>query len=159
MYFDTCETLDELKKEYKKLALKNHPDCGGDENEMKKINNAYTIKFEQLKNKQNQTAKNNKETKETTEMPNEYIEIIERLLKIAGIEIELCGSWLWVTGNTYAHKTELKNAGCRWSRSKKAWYWHHPEKGARWYKGTQDMATIRDKYGSERFYNANLANV
>lgn len=40
-YFASCRTLDELKKEYRRLAMLNHPDRGGDEETMKAINNEY----------------------------------------------------------------------------------------------------------------------
>ena len=30
MYFNHCHTLDELKKEYRRLTMKHHPDRGGD---------------------------------------------------------------------------------------------------------------------------------
>lgn len=66
-------------------------------------------------------------------------------------EIELCGSWLWIGGNTRANKDELKSAGCKWSKSKAKWYWHHAEAGARWYRGKSSMAEIRSKYGSTAF--------
>ena len=29
-YFTNCKTLDELKAEYRRLAMANHPDRGGD---------------------------------------------------------------------------------------------------------------------------------
>ena len=34
---------DEIKKSYRKLSFKHHPDRGGDEEEFKKINRAYQI--------------------------------------------------------------------------------------------------------------------
>ena len=38
-YFNGVNTLDELKKEYRRLSKIHHPDCGGDEETMKAINN------------------------------------------------------------------------------------------------------------------------
>ena len=38
-YFTNCRILDELKKEFRRLAMLNHPDRGGDEETMKAINN------------------------------------------------------------------------------------------------------------------------
>lgn len=45
-------TQSEIKKSFRKLALANHPDKGGDENEFKKINNAYSILSNEAKRKQ-----------------------------------------------------------------------------------------------------------
>lgn len=55
-YFVECKTLDELKKMYRKLALKNHPDRGGDEEVMKKINEEYDKLFPILKIAYNRVA-------------------------------------------------------------------------------------------------------
>ena len=43
-------TLEELKRVYKKLALKYHPDMGGTDKEMAQINNEYEALFDKLKN-------------------------------------------------------------------------------------------------------------
>lgn len=147
-YFANCKTLDELKKEYRRLAMIHHPDHGGDTATMQAINGEYSEAFARLKDQHNAAAD---EAHQTTETPEEFITIISQLLRFPGLIVELCGSWLWITGETYAIKDQLKAAGCRWSSSKKAWYWHHPEDGHRWHKGTATMADIRDKYGSQTY--------
>lgn len=147
-YFAACTTLDELKKEYRRLAMIHHPDHGGDTATMQAINGEYAETFARLKNQHNAAAD---EAHQTTETPEEFIAIISQLLRFPGLTVELCGSWLWITGETYAIKDQLKAAGCRWSSSKKAWYWHHPEEGHRWHKGTATMSDIRTKYGSQTY--------
>lgn len=152
-YFHDCTTLDELKKQYRRLAMIHHPDVGGDPETMKEINNEHDALFEILKSRHNAEAKADTtgKTHETTETAEEFREIIEKLLRMNGLEVELCGSWLWIGGNTREHKDELKAAGCRWSNNKKLWYWHHAEEGIRWHRGTKTIGEIRAKYGSQTF--------
>lgn len=147
-YFINVTTLDELKKQYRRLAMIHHPDVGGDLETMKAINAEYDEMHEILKAAHNQQAD---EHHQTTETPDEFRDIVERLLRMHGLEVELCGSWLWIGGNTREHKDELKAAGCRWSSNKKLWYWHHAEEGRKWHKGGKTMNQIRNKYGSQTF--------
>ena len=146
-YF-TAKNLDELKAEYRRLVKKYHPDCGGTDEIMKEINNEHDRLFEELKAKHNAKAD---EYHQTTETAAEFIEIINALIKLSGLVVELCGSWLWIGGETKAHKDELKAMGCRWSQKKGLWYWRHEEDGHRWYKGKKSMEEIRSKYGSQVF--------
>lgn len=55
-YFASCTTLDELKKEYRRLAMANHPDRGGNESTMKAINAEYDAVFPAFKLAYNRTA-------------------------------------------------------------------------------------------------------
>lgn len=152
-YFIDIKTLEELKKAYRRLAMQHHPDCGGDTETMKHINAEHDELFEVLKLQHNAqaAADSTGKTKATTETAEEFRQILDLLLRLDGLEIELCGSWLWIGGNTRANKDELKAAGCKWSKSKAKWYWHHAEAGARWYRGKSSMAEIRSKYGSTAF--------
>ena len=150
-FFVNCRTLDDLKAEYRRLVKIHHPDRGGDLETMKAINNDYQEAFEALKNAHNAQAD---EAHQTTETPEEFIEIVNKLLKLDGLDIELCGSWLWIGGNTREHKDALKAAGCRWSQNKKLWYWHHAEEGSRWHKGKRTIGEIRAKYGSQHIAGA-----
>jgi len=159
MFFANVETLEELKKQYKKLVLKHHPDLGGNLRDMQDLNAEYDRLFNILKDKHNAAAAQSGNVKATTECPEEFRAIIEQIIFLEGLEIELCGSWVWVGGETYTHKDELKAAGFRWSRSKKMWYWHHAEEGARWSRGRKSMDEIRETYGSEKLQGVKRARI
>ena len=147
-FVPTPATLDELKAQYRKLAMMHHPDRGGDTATMQAINNEHDELFRILQNGWNQT---HDTYHQNTETPEEFRDIINALLRMGGITVELCGRWLWISGNTLAHKDELKANGCRWSQSKKMWSWHHADAGAKWHKTNYTMNRIRTKYGSQIF--------
>ena len=152
-YFTGCSTLDELKKAYKAAAMKHHPDVGGDTATMQAINAEYEARFEALKRQHNAqaAADTTGQTHATTESAADFIGIINALLHLDGLEVELCGRWLWIGGDTRKHKEALKAAGCRWSNAKKLWSWHFAEDGSRWHRGRYSMDQIRSKYGSTMF--------
>ena len=151
-YFTDITTLDALKAEYRRLVLKHHPDCGGDTETMKQINLEYEQMHEQLKHAWNTT---HDAEHQCTEAPEEFREIIEALVKMEDVTSELCGQWIWISGNTYNHKDELKSLGCRWSSNKKMWYWRHESEGHKYHKSKKTMDEIRAKYGSQVFKGAN----
>lgn len=133
-----CKTLDELKKEYRRLTKIYHPDCGGDAEKMKALN----LEFERM------YAKLSEGTENATEAATAYEAIMESLLNLDGLVIEVCGSWLWISGSTYQHRDALKAAGCKWASAKKLWYWRSPESTSTSHKAVS-MDHIREKYGSE----------
>lgn len=151
-YFTNIKTLDDLKKEYRRLVMLNHPDRGGDLETMKIINLEYEQKHEELKHAWNST---HGEDQQCTEAPEEFREIIEALVKMEDVTSELCGQWIWISGNTYNHKDELKSLGCRWSSNKKMWYWRHESESHKYHKSKKTMDEIRAKYGSQVFKGAN----
>jgi hypothetical protein len=141
-WFANCNNLEELKRTYKDLVMKHHPDRGGDNATMAQINAQYDKEFERL-----QKMTNNKT--EQAEKVHEYRDLINKLLNLNGIIIEICGAWLWISGNTKPHKDTLKELKCMWSPKKVMWYWRPENAACRWSRGHgQDMDTIRAKYGS-----------
>lgn len=48
-WFNNPETLEDLKKQYKRLAFQNHPDRGGKTSDMQEINAEYEDLFSRLK--------------------------------------------------------------------------------------------------------------
>ena len=147
-YFSHCKTLDELKAAYRAAVKQHHPDRGGDTATMQRINRDHDSRFEELKKAHNAT---HDAEHQTTETPEEFRDIIEKLLKLDGLEVELCGCWLWIGGETRKHKDALKAAGCQWCSKKKLWSWHHAEDGRSYYRGKKTIAEIRTKYGSQSF--------
>ena len=49
-YFENVKTVDELKRQYKALAFKHHPDRGGKVEDMQAINAEYDALFARVKN-------------------------------------------------------------------------------------------------------------
>lgn len=55
-YFKNVKSFEDLKEQFKTLARKNHPDCGGDAETMKAINAEYDELFPIWKHRHNATA-------------------------------------------------------------------------------------------------------
>ncbi len=47
---------------------------------------------------------------------------IEKIITLEGLEIEICGLWVWVGGNTRPYKHELKATGYSWALNKGKWF-------------------------------------
>lgn len=142
MYFSNINTIDELKKTYRQLAFKHHPDRGGDTEIMKAINAEYESLFKKLNI-------NNGSGESKYNLDDGFREMINKIINLEGLEIEICGLWVWVSGNTKEHKSELKEAGFYWASKKLMWYWRPEEGKIRRSSGIKDMDYIRNVYGSE----------
>ena len=151
-YFTNAKTAEDLKQLYKKFARDLHPDCnpGRDTTaEFQQMQAEYQKRWEQLKNIHTNAAGETYE-KETSETADQYMDIIEALLHIPGLMIELCGSWLWITGNTKDAKDKLKELGFKYSANKQAWYYHDGEY-RKFSKKKKSLQEIRLMYGSEKY--------
>ena len=124
-YFTGITNINELKKAYRKLCQLNHPDNGGNAKVMADINDQYTKLFNELKTAHNANCNNssnetkNDATRPINECPEEFINIIMALVSLKGLNVELCGNWIWISGDTKDHKDALKTIGCRWASKKK----------------------------------------
>jgi hypothetical protein len=74
---------------------------------------------------------------------------LNAIIGLAGLDIEICGAWVWVGGNTYQHRATLKAAGFSFAGQKKRWYFR-PEDWRSTSHGTTSMDDIRQRYGSVR---------
>ncbi|SDF59996.1 hypothetical protein [Chitinophaga filiformis] len=153
-YFNDCTMLDEIKTRYRDLAKKLHPDLGGDEEQMKELINEYDFICAKLLAGENL---NSEETEQRRQDDEKYRIIIEKIIALEGIVIEIVAAWIWVSGNTYAVKDRLKEAGLLFASKKKMWYWR-PEEAKVFRSSGKSMEEIRAKYGSEyvnKSYNGN----
>ena len=144
--------IEEWKRQYKRLALKHHPDMGGKHEDMLQVN----AEFDALKKRCyniHEDKSGNVYTDQRQDTPDDvtdrFKDIIEQLIHMDGLDIEICGSFLWVGGNTRENKDELKGMGFRWASKKRRWFLAPRE----WRKrGRREltMDEIRDSYGSQR---------
>jgi DnaJ-class molecular chaperone len=142
------ETLEELKSQYRKLAFEHHPDRGGNNNAMKQVNNEYDSLFPKLKDV-HKTKDGEKYTARTTttETANQFKDLITELMRMDGIEIEVIGCFVWVTGDTKPNKDRLKALKFQFHSKKVAWYLK-PEDYKRQSRREYDLEEIRTMYGT-----------
>lgn len=57
------------------------------------------------------------------ETPEDMPAKVRALAESNGLELKETSLCLWVSGDTKAHKDELKACGCRWSKKRSAWYY------------------------------------
>ena len=150
-YFFNVQTAEELKKEYKKWAVKLHPDNGGDAEQFKDMQAEFTKLFNVLKNvhiKKDGTTWEATGDRATTETAEQFMDIIEKLMFIPDISVELCGSWIWVSGNTKEYRELLKGLDFKYSGNKKMWYYQN-DGVRRYHKKAWTIDEIRNAYGSK----------
>ncbi len=143
-YFLNLESEIEIKARYKELAKANHPDLGGCAETMKAINNQYEKCISGV------YQRSGKSITEIDELLAKDVLLREKLNSIIALEglcIEICGSWLWVTGATKLHKEILKACSFFWSNTKTAWYWRSEDKRT-FSRGSKSLDDIRATYGS-----------
>ena len=150
--FFTAKNLDELKRQYKDLIRQYHPDMSRrDTNaEMATINNEYEFLFAKLPKTQAEEAAGHN-------IDDMFREVINSIIHLE-LEIEICGSWIWVSGNTYPHKEALKANNFSWASKKKQWYWK-PSEYRKKSKKVLSMDEIRNLYGSEKIAGKTFAAI
>lgn len=140
----TTASKEDIKRAYKKAAVKYHPDRNPAGSEvMKAINSAY-----EFLSSLNSDSFTHTDAENAYNFAEELAEIIEKLKNLQGVIIEVCGNWLWLSGETKAHKESLKSLGCFWAAKKCKWYYRPAEHKSRNQGKSWDMEEIRSKYGS-----------
>lgn len=150
-WFKDIDTIDALRKMYKKLVILHHPDNGGSEDTIKEINSEYDVLFKKLKNDfehkdtYNQASDKQKQQYDW-EKDAQIREKVMKLSRLKDIKVEIIGVWIWVS-NCYEYRKELKELGFHWAPKKQMWYIHFDD-FHKFNPKPASMSHIRQKYGS-----------
>ena len=135
-------TPEDVKQAYRQAAKTYHPDRNPAGAEMMKvINAAYDLLKDFSGEIDPETAPDG------TSYPEALNEALNAIIALDGLEIEVCGAWVWVGGNTRTHRQVLKEAGFFYASKKQRWYFR-PENWRSSSRGQYSMDDIRGKYGS-----------
>lgn len=157
LWFNGCINPDMVKKMFRDLAMKHHPDHGGNTRVMQEILEAYESILKSFSgskfHNQNNTEYQYNFSKKDMIFADKIQEILN--LKLANIIIEVVGSWLWVSGTSKEQKDlfNRNGIGLQWSKKQKKWFYNGLLfKGKRKASGLS-YDEIKSKYGSQTVYN------
>lgn len=149
---------DMVKKQFRDLAMKYHPDRAGDGSTriMQEIIAEYHAILKSFSGSKFHSA-TNKEYEYNYSQSYEQ-RLVDKLsdilgLKLANIVVEVVGSWIWV-GGTSKEQADLFNrhgVGMKWSKKQGRWYWS-PTKYKRRSSGLS-YDQIKSVYGSTTVHN------
>ncbi len=118
-------SMDELRKHYREMCLQYHPDKNLDNVEkfteiFKQLLNEYDLFLEYFipgENRKQERANSN--TRYSYETESELGRKVADMMRYSGLIIEICGSWIWLSGNTFRWKDQIKQSGFRFQGKKK----------------------------------------
>lgn len=142
-------TKEDIKKAYKKASLKHHPDRNQDNpiaaEIMKAVNAAFDFlmaNFEKISQYQSS------EASEQYNFGEEMERVLVALNGLTGVEFEVIGNWIWISGDTKTHKEALKALGCKWAPKKAKWFYRPEEHKSHRNRKDHSMDEIREMYGT-----------
>lgn len=153
-WFKDCSTVEEIKKVYRTLAMKFHPDRGGDTETMQQLNAAYHTA---LKNCDKQAA-TGADGEQHTYYYNAKVEqeIMDKLFELLRVKMDatimLIGRWIWIEfdGKPAVEVREaIKKIGCVWHSKRMMWYWRPAE--ARTHYSNKDLGSLAAAYGYKEY--------
>jgi len=150
MYFENLTSPELVKTEFRRLAMKHHPDVGGDNDTMRIIIEEYHAALKKLDGYESVGTDGREHTYTYREAYEQaIIEKIEELLglHLDGVEIWIVGTWIWVDGNTRPYKEALKKTGFTWIPFRRKWSWKPYHSKSRQKHTTAGFDSLCAKYG------------
>lgn len=142
-FFKAGMTVEAIKKLYRELAMKLHPDHGGDAEEFKAMVAEFDIALKFVM----QEAFNKAGDEKTKDYSvHTFSDILSKIIHF-NVRIEIIGYWIYVF-DSYAFKDTLSNLGFWFSQSKRAWVYSGGKK-IKIYPKFKDIQDVRNYYGSK----------
>ena len=134
------------KAAYRRASMKFHPDRNPAGLEMMKaINSAYD------------TLREYEGSNATVDAyPEAMNDAITAVVHLEGVVIEVCGNWVWLSGDTRTHKDDIKAAGFKWATKKQMWFFR-PDDYKSASRINMAMSDIRVNHGSQIVSNKTRA--
>lgn len=148
------QSLAELKKIYKKYVMILHPDLNPGKDttaEMQELNNVYEKIFASLKDSELGKQAKDREKFNFDEVPKDFINLMYKLIKFKNIDIDIIGNWIWISGDTYKIKEELKSLGFNWSKKRRKWYYSGSSQSLHYKQSNKSYEEIKSVYGCTSF--------
>ncbi|NOR64941.1 MAG: J domain-containing protein [Candidatus Scalindua sp.] len=151
--FDACKILgisgllssDLVKVAIRKATTKFHPDRNPAGLEMMKLVNEAKRFFSDF-------AYETEASIDLTDAGRDYGDLlnaaINAVINLPNVTTEVCGIWVWLSGDTRAVKDTIKSAGFHWASKKKKWYFRPSDYKSK-SRGKYSMDDIRKAHGSE----------
>lgn len=140
-YFTGIKTVEELRKRYRELLKKYHPDNeGGSVEVTQEINAEYDALFAIL------SKESKPDGQSYTQEENEQFKAVLNAISGFNMTVQIIGEWIWAF-DSYAYKDTLKALGFRYAPKKKAWTWHSGE----YHRHHREvpLSHIKAKYGCQ----------
>jgi len=145
-------SFEDIKLAYRKASAKYHPDRNPAGLEMMKlVNNAYQALSDYVAGSVGVETGG-----EDVSLGDELNAALNAVIDL-GLTIEICGSWIWVSGDTRPHKEILKEANYRWAPKKLMWSFCGGERTSS--RGKMSMDDIRNRHGSQTVKNKERARI
>jgi hypothetical protein len=147
-YFNSCQSVEEAKKQFRVLLMKHHPDHAGQEGEA--ITKEIIAQFNAFLNgfvyQSFKSYYSDKEWQPAAGAETSFQEILQKIINF-DCEIEIIGYWIYCFKSKEI-KEQLKELGFWFSGKHKAWvYSGKPKKNI---KSKETLDEIRAKKGSQK---------
>lgn len=136
-------TFEDIKKAYRIACSKYHPDRNPAGLEMMKIINGA---YQSLSDYVADGVSGDSDFINEETLGDEMNAALNAIIDL-GLTIEVCGSWIWVSGDTRPHREVLKAAGYHWAPKKVMWHWR-PADSKSYSRGKYSMDEVRAMHGS-----------